>query len=202
MLEFLGLTLHQGTLHQLERYGDWLRDEASQAGLLGPAERDRIWERHIVDSLLFLSALPSRLNAQISVLDVGSGSGLPGIPLGIVRPDWQITLCERMQRRADLLHRIVAILDLQNVRVVNGDATRLSGGWSVLVTRATLSLEMMVGLCERLLEPEGCAVAAWSAGGPRPDVEAPQIGSWALRLHVPPSDILDPPRRFLIMTRL
>jgi len=100
VIEFLGLRLDQDQIEKLARYRDWLRDEAIPAGGLGPKERRRLESRHIADSLLFgagFGAVPEH------VRDLGSGVGLPGIPLAVAHPRSQLELVDRSQRRVDLM---------------------------------------------------------------------------------------------------
>ena len=107
----------------LDRYRDWLLTEAMMAGGLGPNEGPRVDSRHIADSLLFARGFeqtPSR------VLDVGSGVGLPGIPLSIVMPDTEFVLLDRSRGRVELMRRVSRILDLPNVEVREGDIA----GWA------------------------------------------------------------------------
>lgn len=133
-------------LGQLERFEDWLRDEAIPAGGLGPNEADRLWNRHILDSCLF-AAFTS--NAD-SVVDVGSGVGLPGIPLAIIRRDLAVTLVDKSQRRSDLARRAVRILGVDNVEVVNSAVEAYRGRHDVLVSRAALPPEALVAAGKRL----------------------------------------------------
>ena len=76
-------------------------DRGIKLGLIGPREADRIWDRHILNSLALADLIPE----GSSVVDVGSGAGLPGIPLAIVRPDLSVTLLDPMLRRTTFLKR-------------------------------------------------------------------------------------------------
>lgn len=105
----------------LVRLAHWLEGEAVAAGGLGPRERDRIWPRHLLDSLLFAYAW-EETRPPCSVTDLGSGVGLPGLPLAILWPDTHLRLVDRSGRRTDLAGRAVRILGLDNVEALQIDA--------------------------------------------------------------------------------
>ncbi len=81
-----------------QRYVDILSSRGIDWGLVGPREGDRLWERHVLNSLAAESLLP----VGASIVDVGSGAGLPGIPLAILRTDLRVTLLESLLRRVEL----------------------------------------------------------------------------------------------------
>ena len=83
-----------------------LASDGVTRGLIGPREVPRLWERHILNSAAVAEAIPEGAR----VVDVGSGAGLPGIPLGLARPDLALTLVEPMARRVEFLEEVVAEL--------------------------------------------------------------------------------------------
>ncbi|MEJ5918742.1 16S rRNA (guanine(527)-N(7))-methyltransferase RsmG [Corynebacterium sp. H78] len=99
-------------------YWGWLSAEATVRGLIGPREVPRLWERHILNC----AAVGDAIEEDKSVVDIGSGAGLPGIPLALARPDLTITLLEPLLRRTTFLDEVVADLALENVTVVRGRA--------------------------------------------------------------------------------
>lgn len=99
-------------------YWGWLSAEATVRGLIGPREVPRLWERHILNC----AAVGDAIEEDKSVVDIGSGAGLPGIPLALARPDLTITLLEPLLRRTTFLDEVVADLALKNVTVVRGRA--------------------------------------------------------------------------------
>jgi len=103
------------------RFADILRTDAITRGLIGPREGERVWERHVLNCAAVAPALPVRA----SVLDVGSGAGLPGLVLAIARPDTAVTLLEPLQRRVDFLEDTIAALGL-SVTVVRARAEELA----------------------------------------------------------------------------
>lgn len=151
-----------GQIDLLLRYRDWLVDEAEVAGGIGPAEADRIDRRHVTDSLLFLELLPE----TESVLDVGSGVGLPGIPLAIACPDVEFRLLDRSRRRVDLMRRAVRILGLKNTQVIQGDFANWSTMESTIVSRATIPPQVIQPLLRSRLSSGGVALLGGSWTNP------------------------------------
>lgn len=183
-------------------YGEWLRAEAIPAGGLGPREGERLWSRHLADSLLF--ACGWRGAPPIEVLDVGTGVGLPGIPLAILWPDVRVTLLDRGGRRVRLLYRVVGMLGLGNVVIAQGDALAVADVWEGMVIRGALRAPDAVGLAARLLAPEGTAVLGLSRRAEPPARTNELIGvAQALALEVElvevPTAILDAAAWLLIM---
>lgn len=141
---------------QLNRYVDILRTRGLEWGLMGPREGERMWSRHIANSLALLDVVPLGL----SVADVGSGAGLPGIPLAVARPDLEVTLIEPLLRRANFLGMAVEELGLNDrVRIVRGRAEEISGRYDVVTCRAVAPLERLVRWTHRLFVPGGVLVA-------------------------------------------
>src|SRR5215472_4301760 len=110
-------------LPQATRYAQLLTGVGVERGVLGPAEADRIWERH----LLNCGAVARLVPARCSLIDLGSGAGLPGIVLAILLPGVQVTLLEPLARRVEFLQQSVADLGLANVEVVRGRAEEQAG---------------------------------------------------------------------------
>ena len=130
-----GIDLEERALARLDRYRDWLQDEAIPAGGLGPGESGRIDARHIADSLLFAGLIDPGVS---EVWDFGTGVGLPGIPLAILRPEVGFTLVDRSHRRVHLARRAVRVLDLENAQVLQGEISDIPMGVPALVSRAVL----------------------------------------------------------------
>jgi len=188
-------------LETLEAYAEWLVHEAIPAGGLGPREADRVWGRHIADSLAFAVAWKA---APSEILDVGTGVGLPGIPLAILWPGTEVTVLDRGGRRIRLLTRAVRILGLENVRVTQGDVFDVADEWSGVVFRGSVKASEAVGLAGRLLGVPGVAVLGLSRRQEPPDRTrdllgvAQALGMEAELVGTPP-EILDGPAWILIM---
>ena len=126
-----------------------------ERGLRGPREPDRIWDRHLLSSAVLAELMPARAD----VVDLGSGAGLPGIPLAIARPDLTVTLVEPMLRRARFLEEVVALLNLP-VQVRRARAQELPRGTSqIVVARAVAPLRELLDLALPLLRPGGALLA-------------------------------------------
>ena len=125
-------------------------------GLLGPRESNRVWERHILNS----AALADLIAVGSSVIDVGSGAGLPGIPLAVLRPDLHITLLEPLLRRSTFLVETLDELDLaERVSVVRARAEDHPLRYDVVVARAVAPLDRLIGWCNPLRDPGGILLA-------------------------------------------
>ncbi len=140
-------------------YADLLAGPGVERGLLGPREVERLWDRHLLNS----AAVSEVIEADARVVDIGSGAGLPGIPLAIARPDLIVTLVEPMQRRTDFLTEAVATLGL-DVDVIRGRAeeaairTRVAGA-DVVASRAVADLGKLARWSLPLLRPGGRMMA-------------------------------------------
>ena len=122
---------------------------------LGPREGERIWERHLVNS----AALVSRIPPGVDVMDVGSGAGLPGIPVALARPDVHMTLVEPMERRCIFLREVVNELQI-DARVRRVRAEQVSpGSADVVVARAVAPLTRLLPLLIPLVRRPGRVLA-------------------------------------------
>lgn len=109
-----------------------LRERAIPSGFISGSDAERLKQRHLLDSLRAAPLIP----ADGRALDLGSGSGLPGIPLAVARPDVAITLAERRRNRVAFLEAAVETLALENVTVHPGDAVEVAGPFEVCLARA------------------------------------------------------------------
>jgi 16S rRNA (guanine527-N7)-methyltransferase len=146
-------------LDDAARYVARLASEGVTRGLIGPREVPRLWERHLLNSAAVAEVVPQGAR----VADVGSGAGLPGIPLGLARPDLTLTLVEPMARRVEFLEETVADLG-RPWRVVRGRAEERSvvaavGPVDVVTARAVAALPKLVGWTRGLLRPGAQLVA-------------------------------------------
>jgi 16S rRNA (guanine527-N7)-methyltransferase len=136
-------------------YGRLLATVAVERGLVGPGEAARIWHRHLLNAALLGQVVPP----GATVLDIGSGAGLPGVPLALARPDLTVSLVEPMRRRIEFLHEIRESLDLEVV-VVHARAEDLPPAVAdVVVARAVAPLERLGPLAAPLLRPGGTLFA-------------------------------------------
>lgn len=140
-----------------ERYAALLATDGVVRGLIGPREAPRLWDRHLINCALLARAIP----VDASVADIGSGAGLPGIVLAIVRPDLRITLIEPLLRRTTFLEEVVADLGLEQVQVHRGRADSLAGArrFDVVTSRAVAPLGRLLTWSMPLVAPDGAMIA-------------------------------------------
>lgn len=169
-----------------ERYVDLLATAGVERGLIGPREAPRLWERHIFNCLALTEAVP----VGASVVDLGSGAGLPGLVLAIERPDLAVTLVEPLQRRTVFLDEVVAELGLDSVRVVRGRAEQLHGKdtFEVVTARALAPLDRLLGWAMPLVEPGGALLAM---KGSSAGAEVAAAGKELRKLGCAPPEILE-----------
>jgi 16S rRNA (guanine527-N7)-methyltransferase len=149
-----------------ERYAELLMTDAVLRGLIGPREAPRIWDRHLLNCAVVEALIPERA----SVVDVGSGAGLPGIVLAVARPDLTVTLVEPLARRTAFLTEAVAALGLERITVVRARAEECVGKLpdaDVVTARALAPLDRLAGWClplaavgGRLLALKGASAGA------------------------------------------
>ena len=139
------------------RYAEMLATTGVVRGLIGPREAPRLWERHLLNCAVLEEVIPP----GASVCDIGSGAGLPGIVLAIVRPDVSVTLVEPLLRRVTFLDEVVQELTLDNVTVVRGRAEDQHGGrrYDVVTSRAVAALPKLLDWSLPLVAPEGEVIA-------------------------------------------
>ncbi|MFF4356800.1 16S rRNA (guanine(527)-N(7))-methyltransferase RsmG [Streptomyces sp. NPDC001604] len=136
------------------RYAELLAEAGVQRGLIGPREVPRLWERHLLNCAVLSEVVPE----GVTVCDVGSGAGLPGIPLALVREDLKITLLEPLLRRTNFLTEVVELLGLDHVTVVRGRAEEVMGkvpSVHVVTARAVAPLDRLATWGIPLLRPYG-----------------------------------------------
>ena len=136
------------------RYAELLAEAGVQRGLIGPREVPRLWERHLLNCAVLSEVVPE----GVTVCDVGSGAGLPGIPLALVREDIKITLLEPLLRRTNFLTEVVELLGLDHVTVVRGRAEEVMGKLQpvhVVTARAVAPLDRLATWGIPLLRPYG-----------------------------------------------
>jgi 16S rRNA (guanine527-N7)-methyltransferase len=141
-----------------ERYAELLTTDAVVRGLIGPREAPRIWERHLLNCAVVADLIP----VGASVVDVGSGAGLPGMVLAVARPDLTVTLVEPLARRTAFLTEAVAALGLDRTTVVRARAEECVGklpGADVVTARAVAPLDRLVDWCLPLAAAGGRLLA-------------------------------------------
>jgi len=147
-----------GAVESLERYGNLLAEEARRINLVSRGDRCRVRMRHVRECLS--APLLERLPKGANILDVGSGGGLPGIPIALSRPDVNVLLVEPREKRAAFLERLRLLLPLPSVGVsgqtLEGTARQREGEhFDVAVSRAIAWTPGMVTAAKALLPDDG-----------------------------------------------
>ncbi|MEX3964350.1 16S rRNA (guanine(527)-N(7))-methyltransferase RsmG [Paraburkholderia sp. EG286B] len=192
--EALGVELSERQHEQLLDYVTLLAKWNAVYNLTAIRDPRQMLIQHILDSLSIVPHLPTR--AEATVLDVGSGGGLPGIVLAIVRPDWQVTLNDIVQKKSAFQSQAKAELGLANLSVVTGRVESLRPGvevpkkFDLIVSRAFADLADFVTLARHLVA-DGGAIWAMKGVHPEDEIERLPAGTRALntiRLSVPMLD--------------
>jgi 16S rRNA (guanine527-N7)-methyltransferase len=168
------------TMAAAEGYARLLAGPAVARGLIGPREVPRLWERHLLNSAAVAELVPH----PCSLVDLGSGAGLPGIVLALLLPDVTVTLLEPMLRRVTFLEECVHALGLPNAQVRRGRAEELAGQLTadVVTARAVAPLDRLAALALGLVRPGGTVLAIKGANA-RQEVAAARRSLSRLRLR-------------------
>ncbi|MFM0636731.1 16S rRNA (guanine(527)-N(7))-methyltransferase RsmG [Paraburkholderia metrosideri] len=190
----LGLDLSEAQLGKLLDYVALLSKWNAVYNLTAIRDPRQMLIQHILDSLSIVPHLATR--GASSVLDVGSGGGLPGIVLAIVLPDWTVTVNDIVHKKTAFQAQAKAELGLANLSVITGRVETLQPGaevpakFDVIVSRAFAELSDFVTLARHLVAEQG---AIWAMKGVRPDGEIERLPAGAhveqiIRLQVPSLD--------------
>ncbi|SCE86943.1 16S rRNA m(7)G-527 methyltransferase [Micromonospora coriariae] len=204
------LTLFGDRLDVAAAYAELLATDGVVRGLIGPREAPRIWDRH----LLNCAAVAERIPADATVLDVGSGAGLPGLVLAIARPDLTVTLIEPLARRTSFLIEVVERLGLtRSVRVFRGRADEAASGSSgreplrgdVVTARAVAPLDRLAAWSLPLAVRGGRLLALKGASAAEEINEhgevVERLGGGEPTVHLCGVDVIDPPTTVVEVVR-
>ncbi len=189
-----GLAPPLDRLARLESYARFLRDY-DEANVIGARELRGIILDHVLDSLSCFLFEPLRVARRLA--DVGSGGGLPGVPLKIVEPGFRITLVESTTKKARFLRRAAEHLSLEEVEVINARVEEIAhqgghrGVYDVVTARAVARLPVVAEYCVPLLRVGGCAI---SMKGRLEDEEIAAGEKAVERLGARVSDLIPVPR--------
>ncbi len=175
-------------LELAERFAEILATDGVLRGLIGPREAPRLWDRHLLNCAAIAGVMPE----GSGVCDVGTGAGLPGLVLAIVRPDLVVELVEPLLRRTTFLEETVASLGLDNVTVTRARAEGLHGRhqYDVVTSRAVAPLSRLLEWSMPLVAPRGALVAM---KGSSVSVEIEEASETLSRLGCAPPEIVDLP---------
>ena len=140
------------SLRKIERFIALLAVENEQQNLVAKPTMAVVWQRHIADSVQLLEYVPRETRLW---LDLGTGAGLPGLIIAIIRPDWTVKLVESRRRRADWLERMIAEFELRNCEVLGNRLELIeSVPASVICARAFAPLKNIITLAARFSTEE------------------------------------------------
>lgn len=154
-----GISLTEEKLTLFNRFYLFLTEENEKYNLTAVTEKSEVYEKHFVDSLLCVDKLYGK-----TLLDVGSGCGMPGIPLAIAREDMNITLLESTGKKCAFLEKAAALLGLKNVSVVNARAEDAAKGalrekFDVVTARGVARMNTLAEYCLPFVKVGGTFVA-------------------------------------------
>ena len=143
-------------IEKARAFAQKLANDSDDLGLLGPRELDKLWSRHILNS----AVVTETVKAGDLVADVGSGAGLPGIPMAIALPEAHFVLIEPMERRSNWMLEVIEELGLTNVEVSRARAEEvLDLTFDIVTARAVAALDKLLRLTVHLLKPGGSLIA-------------------------------------------
>ncbi len=192
-------------LEKAHRYAELLAGAGVERGLLGPREVDRLWDRHLMNS----AAVAELLEPNVRLADIGSGAGLPGIPLALARPDLRVTLIEPLLRRSDFLREVVDDLEI-DVTIIRGRAEESTvreqvGEMDAVASRAVAALDKLTRWSMPLLRADGLMLAI---KGERADQEVEDhrrvmesLGAVDVKVIRCCAEYLDPPTTVVVARR-
>lgn len=187
VLEWVGAPESHHLMDSLEELENWLMGEGAYSGGLGPNEAD-VWTRHILDSLMFARGLGEHPD---SILDMGSGVGLPGIPLALLFPSSTVTLVDRSGRRMEMARRAARVIGAANVQTFRSEFDEFSGEFDGVVMRASLQPDSAIAAIRGHISPGGYGVLGIGL--------SPPPGFAGKLVRFPGSEVLDAGRWLHIM---
>ena len=202
-LEGLGLSLPPPARRQLLRYVALLARWNRTYNLTAIREPERMVTHHLLDCLAVLPALDGLAGPrQPAVLDVGSGGGLPGIPIAVARPAWQVTMVEPVQKKGAFLVQAIAELGLGNARaaIVRVEDLRGTAPFDIVISRAFSDLASFAAAALPHVARDGRLVAM---KGVHPDAELAELPATVEVVAVPTLDVpfVDGARHLVVMRR-
>lgn len=184
----LGIEISSQQVERFALYCDALLKANRNFNLTSIDEPRDVMRRHVLDSLSVLTALPGWIERPLSVLDVGTGGGLPGIALAIVCPQWRVVLLDSVAKKTRFLVRVIETLGLGNARVVCSRAEALGrtvarDSFDVSISRAVAATPVLIEYCAPLVHVSG-SIALYRSGSQSVDLANSRVALKELRCRV------------------
>lgn len=193
--EWVGASLTPEQRDRLAAFSRWLATEGVAAGGVGPNEPGRVDARHVADSILFAAGWEGD-QPPAAMVDIGTGAGLPAIPLAVVWPQTRVVAVDRSQRRTDLARRAMRVVGLDNIEVRTADIAGCEA------MRADMVVARAVGEPPQVMAWVERAIPGWRrlviGGSHQTRPEAALPGERVLEV---PAGVLDRPVWLRIMAR-
>ncbi len=161
-LEF-GIELDEKKIEQLNTYGNLLLEWNEKINLTAIKDVDGVLYKHFLDCILFFKNVDVPQN--VSIVDVGTGAGFPGMVLKIVRPDLKVTLLDSLNKRLVFLNEVISTLNLQGIETVHiraeeaGKSKKFRENFDIATARAVAAMPVLLEYCSPLVKKNGLFVA-------------------------------------------
>ena len=168
-LEELNITLTDEQVEQFLQYYEMLVEKNKVMNLTGITEYEEVIQKHFLDSLSLIRVIPDIASQELTVIDLGTGAGFPGLPLKIAFPELEITLMDSLNKRILFLQEVINALDLKKVSAVHGRAEEMASNaahrqqYDLCVSRAVSNLAVLTEYCLPFVKKGGLFVSYKSA---------------------------------------
>ena len=168
-LEELNITLTDEQIEQFLQYYEMLVEKNKVMNLTGITEYEEVIQKHFLDSLSLIRVIPDIASQKLTVIDLGTGAGFPGIPLKIAFPELEITLMDSLNKRILFLQEVIDALGLKKVSAVHGRAEEMASNathrqqYDLCVSRAVSNLAVLTEYCLPFVKKGGLFASYKSA---------------------------------------